>query len=341
MSILNIPASSANGVGNTGISDKKFDLGRITSLLLVPVAFEFTAAECLNATAFKTALQTWSTKDDRNVRIYPIHGITGMEVSDTEATKYTSGYGEMRTLTDGKYGMTFTFLDDLKRHANLRQFNNEDYAIILVDENGKFLGTKGANGNVNRNTVTNCRFSRNGGDGLHVDGNDANVITVTGCDATNNEGNGFYDGAMMCNLYLSPHTNGNGWRGGKVTHNCIRWFAVSDSVPPGIEPGVSQNWQAHWDTLFAARDGRCLPATVEFQAWQPGRAYKTARPFLFVGNARHTVVNPYREDNQAAALFSGGTLVINGACRMDAKSKGQWLFQSTNGTTNATKQIKQ
>jgi len=146
MSILNIPASSANGVGNTGISDKKFDLGRITSLLLVPVAFEFTAAECLNATAFKTALQTWSTKDDRNVRIYPIHGITGMEVSDTEATKYTSGYGEMRTLTDGKYGMTFTFLDDLKRHANLRQFNNEDYAIILVDENGKFLGTKGANG---------------------------------------------------------------------------------------------------------------------------------------------------------------------------------------------------
>ncbi|TXH49391.1 MAG: right-handed parallel beta-helix repeat-containing protein [Desulfurellales bacterium] len=209
---------------------------------------------------------------------------------------------------------------------------------------GVFLdgtGVKGANGNVNRNTVTNCRFSRNGGDGLHVDGNDANVITVTGCDATNNEGNGFYDGAMMCNLYISPHTNGNGWRGGKVTHRCIRWFALSDSVPPGIEPGISQNWQAHWDTLFVARDGRCLPATVEFQAWQPGRAYKTARPFLFVGNARHTVINPYREDNQAAALFSGGTLVINGACRMDAKSKGQWLFQSTNGTTNATKQIKQ
>lgn len=146
MSILNIPASSANGVGNTGISDKKFDLGRITSLLLVPVGFEFSAAECLNATSFKTALQSWSTKDDRNVRIYPIHGITGIEISDTEATKYTSGYGEMRTLSDGKYGMTFTFLDDLKRHANLRQFNNEDYAIILVDENGKFLGTKGATG---------------------------------------------------------------------------------------------------------------------------------------------------------------------------------------------------
>jgi len=140
---INIPASSASGLGNTGQVPKKFDLNRIVSFLLVPKGFSFTATECLTAASFKTALQTHSQKDDRNVRIWPVHGITNIEISDTEPTEYTAGYGQKRTISDGKYGMSFTFLDDLTRHANLMEFNNEDYDIILVDENAKFIGTKG------------------------------------------------------------------------------------------------------------------------------------------------------------------------------------------------------
>lgn len=140
---INIPASSASGLGNTGIVPKKFDLKRITSLLMVPKGFEFTAAECLTPATFKAALQAHSTKDDRNVRIWPIHGITNFEAADTEPTEYTAGYGQKRTITPGKYGMKLTFLDDLTRHANLMEFNNEDFDFILADENVKFQGKKG------------------------------------------------------------------------------------------------------------------------------------------------------------------------------------------------------
>ena len=140
---INIPASSANGLGNTGIVPKKFDLKRITSILMVPKGFEFTAAECLTPASFKAALITHSQVDDRNLRIWPIHGITNFEPADTEPTEYTAGYGQKRTITDGKYGMKLTFLDDLTRHANLKEFNNEDYDFLLVDELCKFQGTKG------------------------------------------------------------------------------------------------------------------------------------------------------------------------------------------------------
>lgn len=141
--MINIPASSANGLGNTGIVPKKFDLKRITSILMVPKGFEFTAAECLTPASFKAALITHSQVDDRNLRIWPIHGITNFEPADTEPTEYTAGYGQKRTITDGKYGMKLTFLDDLTRHANLKEFNNEDYDFLLVDELCKFQGTKG------------------------------------------------------------------------------------------------------------------------------------------------------------------------------------------------------
>ena len=141
---INIPSSSASGLGNTGQVPKKFDLKRITSLLLVPKGFEFTAAECLTPASFKAALKTHSQKDDRNVRIFPIHGITNFEAADTEPTEYTAGYGQKRTISNGKYGMKLTFLDDLTRHANLMEFNNEDYDFILVDESCKFQGKRGA-----------------------------------------------------------------------------------------------------------------------------------------------------------------------------------------------------
>lgn len=140
---INIPASSASGLGNTGQVPKKFDLKRITSILMVPKGFEFTAAECLTPASFKAALKTHSQKDDRNVRIWPVHGITNFEAADTEPTEYTAGYGQKRTISDGKYGMKLTFLDDLTRHANLMEFNNEDYDFILVDENAKFQGKLG------------------------------------------------------------------------------------------------------------------------------------------------------------------------------------------------------
>ena len=146
MSILNIPASSASGVGNVAASDKKVDLKRITSVTLVPKGHEFTAAECLSWSAFKTALQTHSIADDRNQRIFPIHSITGIEKSDTEDVKYTSGYGEIRTLANGKYGMTFQFLDDWRKHLNIAEFNNEDWDIMLTDYNGLFVGTKSVSG---------------------------------------------------------------------------------------------------------------------------------------------------------------------------------------------------
>ncbi len=201
-------------------------------------------------------------------------------------------------------------------------------------------GTKGSNGNVNRNMLTNCRFSKNGRNGLHIDGNDANVVNVINCDASNNEGHGFYDGAMMCNLYLSPHSNNNGLKGGKITHQCIRWFALTDSVPKGIEPLKSPKWELYWDTLQVAKDGRCLQPTGEFQAWKADRAYKTSRPFCFVGNTRHTIINPYVEQNQAASYLDGGTLVINGAITLDPKSRCQWIRQETNGVSRFSNPIK-
>jgi len=139
--LLNISASSTSGQGLTGIAPQQFDLKRYSSILLIPKDQGFTAAERASITAFLRALQTRTTVDDRTVRMFPIHGITGIANSNTAPTEYTSGFGVKETIADGSYFTTLTFRDGgLLRHANLNEFNGEDYDIMLVDSYGKFLG---------------------------------------------------------------------------------------------------------------------------------------------------------------------------------------------------------
>lgn len=191
--------------------------------------------------------------------------------------------------------------------------------------------------NVNRNMIESCRFSRNSKDGLHIEGNDANVCVIMNCDASNNEGTGFFDASMTGNIYIAPHTNNNGFAKGKVTHNCIRWYAITDSVPPNIEPGTNK---VYWDTLLAAKDGHCIKPINEFPKWEPSKSYSSAKSFLTLKNGRGLLLLPYSEDNQVPAMFPGSVMILNGSFRVDDISKVQHLKQSTNGITENTQPLR-
>lgn len=67
----------------------------------------------------------------------------------------------------------------------------------------------GAYGNVDCSRLVGVRCVTNGGDGIHLNGNDANVITLINCSCANNAGYGYYDNAAYCNTYIGCHEAGN------------------------------------------------------------------------------------------------------------------------------------
>jgi hypothetical protein len=71
-------------------------------------------------------------------------------------------------------------------------------------------GGGGANeGNANNWSVRNSRIANNGGNGLHVSGNDANAGYALGLDCSFNVGWGVLDSAFLGNVYVGCHTAGN------------------------------------------------------------------------------------------------------------------------------------
>ncbi len=69
---------------------------------------------------------------------------------------------------------------------------------------GHGLFIDGSAHNANGWVSSNCKAKYNGGDGLHVNGNDANAGMITGFTATLNTGWGIWDESVEGNTYLAP-----------------------------------------------------------------------------------------------------------------------------------------
>jgi hypothetical protein len=71
-------------------------------------------------------------------------------------------------------------------------------------------GEAGVVGNCNLFYIDGGRFMSNGGNGLFVDGPDANAGVIIGLDCSSNDGWGIYDSSFLGNTYVQAHTAANG-----------------------------------------------------------------------------------------------------------------------------------
>ena len=91
------------------------------------------------------------------------------------------------------------------RNSTVRGFSR--YGVrIYASESG---GTDSTTGNANGWKLDTCLIRNNGGDGVYVDGNDANVGVAIRVSSDNNGGWGFYDNSLIGNTYVGCDTSGN------------------------------------------------------------------------------------------------------------------------------------
>lgn len=91
------------------------------------------------------------------------------------------------------------------RNCSVRGFSR--YGVrIYASEIG---GTDSTTGNANGWKLDTCLIRNNGGDGVYVDGNDANVGVAIRVSSDNNGGWGFYDNSLIGNTYIGCDTSGN------------------------------------------------------------------------------------------------------------------------------------
>lgn len=91
------------------------------------------------------------------------------------------------------------------RNSSVRGFSR--YGVrIYASEAG---GTDSTTGNANGWKLDTCLIRNNGGDGVYVDGNDANVGVAIRVSSDSNGGWGFYDNSLIGNTYIGCDTSSN------------------------------------------------------------------------------------------------------------------------------------
>jgi hypothetical protein len=149
-----------------------------------------------------------------------------------------------------------------------------------------------------------CVFARfNWGNGLFVDGPDANAGSVVAFNAVYNGQWGIYDSSFLGNGYEHCHTAVNGRRS-MVSHNSVRYYVVDESLAGSTEPGTNASvWAYHSDggTSFM------FPAWVNGSSYALGGAYRTDNP-----NADNCFYSCYSEGDQPPSWVVHPTIVIGG-----------------------------
>lgn len=150
-----------------------------------------TAGTLLNFPADKTGIRLYSNIDS-------ITG-TGADRTQIEGLNLTA----LARNESGK-GIHATCVVKID-HCIVRGF--EEHGIHMHGQTGV-----GATGIADGWSVKNTRILVCGGNGLHVNGNDANVGYAEGVECSSNEGFGYYDNASYCNTYVAcmSHFNGLG-----------------------------------------------------------------------------------------------------------------------------------
>jgi hypothetical protein len=136
-----------------------------------------------------TGIRCYSTLDSGTGEGADFTRIVGLNLS--AKAKGSRGHGIEST--------TEVFLEDCVVHSFA------GHGVYIHGQTGP-----GATGISDLSRLMGVRCVTNGGDGIHIQGNDSNVITVIDCSCSNNGGYGYYDNAAYCNTYIGCHEAGGG-----------------------------------------------------------------------------------------------------------------------------------
>lgn len=195
------------------------------------------------------------------------------------------------------------------------RFVAEDVHIAGFPQNGirvhaSAKGTGATRGNANNFHIVRGRIADCGGDGLFVDGPDANAGLILGLGVSGNGGWGIFDSSFLGNTYVGCHAANNARSARRpaavVSHKKQRWFVVAgqreaaSTTEPGTDPKV-------WGWLRAGGPSRNIAAWKPGMALVEGGAYRTDNP-----NARNVFLGCYSESGQGPSQFARRTLALGG-----------------------------
>ena len=158
-------------------------------------------------------------------------------------------------------------------------------------------------GNANLFHLENCTGTKNWGNGLFVNGADANAGNVIAFNGTNNGRWGIWDSSFLGNTYLGCHSATNSQRG-QVFHNGGRYYLIDDGAGGATEPGTNS---AVWVYLNDSGIHTTYPQWVSGNSYITGGAYKTDSD-----SARNVFIGCYSEGGQAPASLIAPTIVSGG-----------------------------
>lgn len=195
------------------------------------------------------------------------------------------------------------------------RFVAEDVHIAGFPQNGIHVhasakGLAETRGNANNFHIVRGRIADCDGDGLFVDGPDANAGLILGLGVSGNGGWGINDSSFLGNTYVGCHAANNARSARRpaavVSHQGQRWFVIAEqreaasTTEPGTDPKV-------WGWLRAGGPSRNVAAWQRGMALVEGGAYRTDNP-----NARNVFVGCYSESGQGPSQLARRTLVLGG-----------------------------
>lgn len=190
-------------------------------------------------------------------------------------------------------------------------------------------------GNANNWQVETVRITGCGGNGIYVDGADANAGVCIGADCSQNGRWAIWDSSFLGNTYLACHAAENGLAGvannssaqtSLVSYNNIRWGAHPNATAAQLVATTPGTDDTVWVEILAGAPNVYSPL------WQPGQPagtfFQGGAYYADNANARNLFLGCYSETGTAGSAFVGPCLVLGGS--MGHINQGSTI-QATNG----------
>lgn len=200
-------------------------------------------------------------------------------------------------------------------------------------------GANDVQGNANTFLLSDCTSIYNRGNGLLINGNDANAGTTINFSAIHCGGSGIMDWSFLGNTHIQPHTRdcgvddptvagtGTGGPTGTCIYNSVYYYVVSGQTTAAstTEPGTDSSvW-------------RTFPGHPYCKTWQTGMTWVVGAPYSTNHsnvNARNVFVGAYAEAAQAPVQGSYPTLFLGGLLDevgLDTDCTAVWIKAGLNG----------
>ncbi len=235
-----------------------------------------------------------------------VHSYNTVE-SGTESTPTGSGGGsvfEGLLITNKSNTVGATYGIWMRGGAVIRDCYVSGFSSHNIYINAGAGGGGLIEGNANNWYIEHTRSAFSGGNGIHIQGADANAGNGIALDCANNVGYGIADYSFLGNTYSGCHSADNGTSttkraqvnyGGRI-YLCIN-ATLGSTTTPGTNGAVWFDWAA----------------TAGADTWVYGNTYVQGGAYAGIGaSARNLFTNCYSESGQPPSYFSGSSQSIFG-----------------------------